>query len=555
MGVLSRMLRLPWTFFLVLPLSGLIASALHFSPDSRYSNGTDCFYPLTLVVSLDGFHPAYISRYHTPRLHALLSGDHSVSVVSTPYMIPSFPSQTFPNHWTLVTGLYPTEHGVVGNTFWDPLLQSQFSTGVSQSTLDSRYWGGDSLWYTAQSAYAKNVKNQQTPAPFKVATHMWPGSEAIYDSLQDPSGFRTPHYYVNYNGNETLDTKIKSIFEYIDMPFDDRPRLIMNYIPHADTFGHQHGIPSDRSSRIYHEFTSLLSQIDTFFTDLFTGLEQRNLTELTNVVIMSDHGMSNVDLSEDSGKYVFWEDLLDYEHRKLIENISGFPMYGIRVRKSDEDFAMLYEIYFLLQESIQKHSPHFKVYLTEDLPREWRFGSDRRFSYRVAPLWIVSEPGYYVTTKEEYAQRTNTTKLIGVHGYNNTDVDMRALFLGTGPYFEQFAGKDPSSNTSYLQPFENIQVYQILCDMVGVLKPGANNGTFPYPLSELTDEQFKEIKLPDGWSDNSQYLKTKFPDSTYNLLWNHLADDTGMSSTTAKQELDRETITLTPVTRSSVIHK
>ena len=190
------MLRLPWTFFLVLPLSGLIASALHFSPDSRYSNGTDCFYPLTLVVSLDGFHPAYISRYHTPRLHALLSGDHSVSVVSTPYMIPSFPSQTFPNHWTLVTGLYPTEHGVVGNTFWDPLLQSQFSTGVSQSTLDSRYWGGDSLWYTAQSAYAKNVKNQQTPAPFKVATHMWPGSEAIYDSLQDPSGFRTPHYYV-----------------------------------------------------------------------------------------------------------------------------------------------------------------------------------------------------------------------------------------------------------------------------------------------------------------------------------------------------------------------
>ena len=140
-------------------------------------------------------------------------------------------------------------------------------------------------------------------------------------------------------------------------------------------------------------------------------------------------------------------------------------------------------------------------------------------------------------------------------GYNNTDVDMRALFLGTGPYFEQFAGKDPSSNTSYLQPFENVQVYQILCDMVGVLKPGANNGTFPYPLSELTDEQFKEIRLPDGWSDNSQYLKTKFPDSTYNLLWNHLADDTGMSSTTAKQELDRETITLTPVTRSSVIHK
>ncbi|KAI1417248.1 ectonucleotide pyrophosphatase/phosphodiesterase family member 3 [Hypoxylon sp. FL1857] len=406
------------------------------------NNGTALFLPTTLIISLDGFRADFLNRGLTPRLNAFIKEG-----VSPLYMTPSFPSVTFPNHYTLATGLYPESHGVVGNTFWDPDLKSEFYYTDPDRSLDPKWWGGEPFWVTAEEQGVRT------------AVHMWPGSEAHIMGME-------PSFLDKYNGKEKLPKKVGRILEFIDKPGLEnpdadprnmRPQIIAAYVPNVDADGHLYGPNST-------EIRSTISAVDTMLDQLFHGLAERNLTNIVNVIIVSDHGMATTDVS----RMIQIEDLVDMSK---VEHLDGWPLVGIRPKRP-EDLQLLYE----QAAKKGKSNPNFDVYLTnKDMPERYHFSNNKR----IAPLWIVPKTGWAIVKRDEFNIAEAKEKNLvyhprGLHGYDHEHPLMRAIFVARGPAF-------PHQPHSKVEVFQNINVYNILCDSVG-MKAMPNNGTLHLPL-------------------------------------------------------------------------
>lgn len=367
---------------------------------SLLSNGSAEFAPTTVLISLDGFRADFLRRGITPTLNSFIAEG-----VSPKYMVPSFPSVTFPNHYTLVTGLYPESHGVVGNTFWDPELQQEFYYTDHARSMQPKWWlGGEPLWVTAE--------NQKV----KTAIHMWPGSEAHLKP--------EPTFLDQYNGDEPLSKKVDRILEFLDMPSpgpnldSQRPQLIAAYVPVVDADGHKYGPNST-------EIQKTITAVDTMLHNLFTGLDRRNLTKIVNIVVVSDHGMATTSVD----RLIQLDDLIDLE---MVEHMDGWPLYGLRP-KNPSDLQGLYDT--LLAESVQ--NPNFDVYLRDkNMPTRYHFSKNER----IAPLWVVPKTGWAIVHKEDFdvkeaKSKGETYHPKGLHGYDHEHPLMRAIFVARGPAF------------------------------------------------------------------------------------------------------------------------
>jgi predicted AlkP superfamily pyrophosphatase or phosphodiesterase len=382
------------------------------------SNGTSLFAPTTILISLDGFRADFLNRGITPRLNAFIKEG-----VSPIYMTPSFPSVTFPNHYTLATGLYPESHGVVGNTFWDPELQEEFFY-TNPNAMQPKWWGGEPIWVTAERQ------------GIRTGIHMWPGSEAHILNLE-------PAFLDKYNGKEPLPNKVNRILELLDKPgkenklaevVDMRPQLIAAYVPNVDADGHNFG-PNSTEIRV------TIHDVDTMLDNLFKGLEARNLTNVVNVVIVSDHGMATTD----TNRLIQLEDIVD---RSLIEHTDGWPLYGLRPKNLDH----LQAIYDNLVVKASAN-PNFDVYLRDkNMPERYHFSKNQR----IAPLWIVPKTGWAIVTKEEFDVGDAKAKGLeyhprGLHGYDHEHPLMRAIFVARGPAF-------PHEGNSRVDPFRKLHL-------------------------------------------------------------------------------------------------
>lgn len=428
------------------------------------SNGTHEFHPTTLVVSLDGFHPHYVNEKLTPNLHDLFTR-HS----SFPYMTPSFPSSTFPNHWTLVTGLHPINHGIVGNTFYDPGLDLHFVNSDRDHSLDRRFWGGEPIW---QTAAIQGVSS---------AIHMWPGSEVHFEGAG-------PLRVDVFNGTELLENKRDRVFEWIDQDdIRERPELILAYVPDVDTLGHKYGIAGS-------EIRNVLTKVDTLIGDFLKGIKDRNLQDIMNLIVVSDHGMAPTS----NERLVYMEDIID---TSKVEYFDGWPLAALRpFDKADVD-----TLYNELRSSMTSSKP-YQVFKPNDMPKEWFFGGvDSQYSDRLADIWVVPKIGWSLTTRKDLESMGNVYKPFGVHGYNNSETLMRALFLASGPSFKH----------KQYSPISNVDFYNILCQILGI-KPSKNDGA---PLSESLRV------LPQGWTDPRPYPGVEFHteilkvNSTYDELF------------------------------------
>lgn len=364
------------------------------------SNGTSEFAPTTILLSLDGFRADFLQRGLTPTLNSFIAQG-----VSPKYMLPSFPSVTFPNHYTLVTGLYPESHGVVGNTFWDPELNEDFFYTDPPRSMQPKWWaGGEPLWVTAEKA---NVTT---------AVHMWPGSEAHIMSLE-------PTFLDKFNGTEDLTRKVDRILELLDISttpepaIASRPQLIAAYVPVVDADGHTYGPNST-------EIRETIKRVDGMLHDLFTGLDQRNLTKIVNIVVVSDHGMATTS----TDRLIQLDDLIDLE---LVDRIDGWPLYGLRP-KNPADLQGLYAT--LLEEA--EHNDHFDVYTKETMPERYHFSNNDR----IAPLWVIPKTGWAIVHKEDFDVKEAKAKgeiyhPKGLHGYDHEHPLMRSIFVARGPAF------------------------------------------------------------------------------------------------------------------------
>ncbi|PPJ49563.1 hypothetical protein CBER1_01919 [Cercospora berteroae] len=412
------------------------------------SNGTHDFAPTTILISLDGFRADFLHRGLTPTLSSFVQQG-----VSPKYMMPSFPSLTFPNHFTLVTGKYPSEHGIVGNNFWDPVMRKQFTYTNSSLSMVPEYWNAEPIWETAE---LQGVR---------AAIHMWPGSEAHIGAVE-------PAYVDKFNMHEELGNKVNRILGWLDLPGPSdtgasnetpRPQLIAAYVPNVDSDGHKYG-PNSTYIR------STIAEVDGMLGSLFSGIEDRNLTDIINVVVVSDHGMATTSTT----RLIQLDDIVDL---KEIEHMDGWPLYGLR--PFDQSEKKLKELYNGLKKQEALHEGKFKVYLRDhDMPDRYHFTNNQR----IAPLWIVPEAGWAIAPKSEFdvvegLKNGEVFAPLGLHGYDNDHPLMRAIFVARGPAF-------PHPEGSEVEPFYNTAVYGIICQSLGIeAKP--NNGTIELPFQTI----------------------------------------------------------------------
>lgn len=360
--------------------------------------------PYVILVSLDGFRYDYIEQYGVKFLSSMgQSGTRAES------LIPSYPSVTFPNHYSIVTGMYPGHHGLVGNTMFDRETGDRYSLGNAKAVTNAKWYGGTPLWVLAEQQGMLS------------ACYYWPGSEApIQDML--------PTYSYKYSERNSIENRLDEVEKWLALPEELRPHFITFYMPDVDHAGHRFGPDAPETRDAVHYVDQAMQQLNKVIEN--SGLP-------INLIVVSDHGM----LALDQG--ILLE--LPFEVNKEQLDIASNGTYTSVFVKEKENIAMWYE---LIKRSIDPNL--MEVYLSETLPKAFHFGGeDDRFN-RVGDIVITAKAPYYFTNRP----------LAGSHGYDPAQVkEMHALFLATGPQIQQ---------NLVIRSFENIHIYPLIAKILGL---------------------------------------------------------------------------------------
>ncbi|OAD69578.1 hypothetical protein PHYBLDRAFT_156134 [Phycomyces blakesleeanus NRRL 1555(-)] len=399
-----------------------------------YFNGTDFFGPTVILISLDGFRSEYLHRNITPNLDELASKG-----IRAEYMHPSFPPSTFPNHWTLVTGLYPEAHGIVGNTFYDPALDKEFIYNNNEITKQSEWWGGEPLWVTSALQ------------GLRTAVDMWPGSTASVNHVR-------PNFVVGFNSTVTPLEKIDTVLGWLDLAQNERPQFMAVYVPQVDIVGHEKGPDSE-------EINDAIIDVDNAIGHLIEELTERNLGRHVHVIVVSDHGMSSTGPS----KLIYYDDILSPESLASLREREAMPLLDIRPNANASFDRMVNKIYRELHNYTENSpDPHFKVFLRKDVPSRYHYSN----TDRITPIVAIPDVGYTFVLHDEVAPNAQKTFLtLGHHGYDNLAPDMRAIFIAKGPKLNlRF------NHGAVVIPFFNVEVYGLITELLNIVA-APNNGT------------------------------------------------------------------------------
>jgi len=366
--------------------------------------------PTVILVSLDGWRWDYAQTYSAPTLTRLMARGVSAR------LIPSFPSKTFPNHYTIVTGLYPGHHGIVGNAVKDPATGRRLTMSDRKELQDPMWWGGEPLWVSVQRA-------GRLAAPM-----FWVGSEAPIMGIR-------PRYWEPFDDHLPPSARVDRVLGWLDLPASERPSFLTVYLSDVDDAGHDHGPQSQAVA-------DAVRQVDQHLERLMRGLAARHLEDRVNVVIVSDHGMAEADIS----RVVVLDDYLSLDG---IDIVDLNPTLGIFPPSGRED-----AVYGALAGA----HPRLKVYRKADTPVHWHF----RDHPRVPPIVGVVDEGWQILRRSTVARQASSDKRgpSGVHGYDPlTAMSMHGVFVASGPAFK-------SGVT--VPAFENVHVYDALATVLGV---------------------------------------------------------------------------------------
>jgi predicted AlkP superfamily pyrophosphatase or phosphodiesterase len=371
--------------------------------------------PILVVISFDGFRWDYIDRGRSPNLKALAARG-----VRAQGLIPSFPSVTFPNHYTIVTGLYPEHHGIIANNMEDPSWPERF-TMSSQTALDQRWWGGEPLWVTARR---QNLRS---------ASVFWPGSEV-------PIGGIWPNHWTKFDDSMPNVDRVNHALDLLALPEGDRPSVLTLYFSEADHAGHDDGPDSAEMSEAIRHLDASLGLLDA-------GLKQLHLIDRTTLVVVSDHGMAS--LSDD--RVVFLDDYIDLARVDVIDwgqAVQLRPRSGLAGE---------------LHQALKNKHPAMSVYRREEMPVRLHY----RDNSRIQPVIALADEGWEITSHQRWASDLDRhRKRGGAHGYDPRYASMHGLFVAAGPRVRR----------GLVAPeFQNIHVYDFLCAVLG-LKPAPNDG-------------------------------------------------------------------------------
>jgi predicted AlkP superfamily pyrophosphatase or phosphodiesterase len=357
-----------------------------------------------VLVSIDGFRWDYAKKYGAAHLLAIAAKGAS----APDGMLPSYPSITFPNHYTIVTGLYPEHHGIVGNEFYDPERKAQFSLRDQSAQLDGSWYGGTPLWSLA-------VKQGMRSACF-----FWPGSEA------EIAGAR-PTYYLHYDAKIPDGTRVDQVIAWLKLPTEQRPHFVTLYFGEVDHAGHAHGPDSP-------EVADAVKHVDKMIGILHDDLDALHLP--IDLIVLSDHGMVKTDPN--------WITLDSYFH------LARFISVGMNLYPASQADAQ--EAY----EKLKGADPRFHVYRRKDVPAELHFNTNPREG---DPVVVAKGPWEIRSTPRSYGGEDHPPS-IGNHGFDpHTMPEMKAIFYAEGPDIR--GGVE-------VKPFENVNIYPLIVKLLGL---------------------------------------------------------------------------------------
>jgi predicted AlkP superfamily pyrophosphatase or phosphodiesterase len=367
-----------------------------------------------LLVSLDGFRADYITRPAAVRLRELAARG-----VRAERMIPAFPSKTFPNHYTIVTGLRPEHHGIVANSMWDGTIGKKFTISDTLVTHDPRWWGGEPLWVT--------VERQGKRA----ASYFWVGSDIEI-------GGRLPTWWKRYDGRVPNRDRVATVLDWLSLPVDSAPAFVSTYFSTVDDAGHKYGPESP-------QVDTAIAEVDRQIGALVDGLAARGLSQRVNLIVVSDHGMTTVA----SDRVIYLDDYIDLSR---VDIVDASPVGALAPKAGYEDEAF---------RRLSGAHPRLQVYRKRDVPARFHFSTHAR----ITSLVTVVDEGWTLTTRA--AMRRSGKLSGGAHGYDNELPSMGALFIAAGPDFRKGV---------VVPPFQNIHLYDLMARLVGV-RPAPNDGS------------------------------------------------------------------------------
>lgn len=375
-----------------------------------------------ILISLDGFRYDYVERFQPPNISRFIEGGTAAKG-----LIPSFPSKTFPNHYTIATGMKPEHHGIVDNNFYNPAKGVQYSISNRDIVTDGTWYGGTPIWVLAE-------QNEMI-----AASYYFVGSEA------DVQGIK-PTYYFDYDGSVPNLTRVSKVFEWLQLPENERPRVITLYFSDMDDTGHRFGPHHDE------ELKKTLYRLDHELGALFEGVKSLDLP--VNIVLVSDHGMAEVPL----------ENLLNYE--PLLEGVEARAVNsGTLLHLHLKDVSQKESIKSL----IESRGEHIHVIDIDD--REY-YKDLALHKDLMGDLLIIPDMGYNLVNERSLFRAKNMMGLeghsvSGVHGYSPDYKEMQGIFYANGPRIKE--GFE-------IGAFENIHIYPLLCELLGLPIPSEIDG-------------------------------------------------------------------------------
>jgi len=369
--------------------------------------------PTVLLLSIDGLRADMVERGHSPNLARLAR--EGVRAVG---MSPSYPSLTFPNHYTLVTGLRPDHHGIIHNSMRAEDL-GDFRLDNREAVTNPAWWGGEPIWVGVEKA------------GYKSATWSWPGSEAAIQ------GVHASQWHA-YDESVPLPERMQLVLSWLQgAPDGHKPRLVAAYMEQVDKAGHTYGPDSP-------EYAAALRQVDAAIGQLLDGMRRDGLLDQTNVIVVSDHGMANVA----DGQVIATEDMVAPVIAREVsvgQSIGFAPQPG---REREAEKALL------------GAHPHYDCWKKEQLPPRWHYGTHPR----IPPIVCQMHEGWDALTRKSIARRPPGNR--GSHGYDPALPSMQAVFVARGPAFRQGV---------LLPRFDNVDVYPLLARLTGIT-PAPNDG-------------------------------------------------------------------------------
>jgi len=360
--------------------------------------------PYVILISIDGFRWDLADKYDAKNLKKLRAIG-----VQADYLKPSYPSLTFPNHYTIATGLYPSHHGIVDNMFYDKKRAVLYRKSDKKMAVDSSWYGGKPLWVLAEQQKMLS------------ATFYWPGSEVAIDGIR-------PTYYYNYNEVIPIDKRTAVVNDWLQLPEPKRPHFIALYFPQVDKAGHNFTVDSE-------ETKAAVKLLDEAIEKL---IEIATATKLPiNFIVVSDHGMTTVDRENT----IPLPKAINLDYFIVPPGNSIVHVYA----KNKEVIKPTYN-------ALKADAKDYDVYLSRDIPKAWHYNKREDQYSRVGDLILIPHlPKVF---------NINGVKPDGgQHGFDPAIEDMHAIFYAWGPQFKT-AIKIPA--------FENVHIYPLIAKVLGL---------------------------------------------------------------------------------------